>query len=408
MNDAPDDSKPQAAAYVRAVAPAHQSGRIETIDFLRGLVMVLMALDHTRAIFHASDLNVRDVTEPALFITRWITHICAPAFVFLAGLSANLYGNKVGSRGALSWFLFSRGVFLMALEITLVHFAWTFAAGISVFALQVIWVIGVSMVALAGLVYLPLPVIAGAGLLMIAGHNLLDGIRAAEFGGLAWLWYVLHERGAVYPVPGVKLIVLYPVIPWIGVMAAGYALGSLYPRDGATRRRWLVGAGAVITVGFLALRVSNLYGDPVPWTVQGVWWSSILSILNCEKYPPSLLYLMMTLGPALILLGAFEGMRGRLSHWIAVFGRVPFFYYLAHLLWIGVLSLALTALGLGGLEENDPLTGGQVFSKANDRVSTGLVGVYGLWFFVVATLYPPCAWFARLKRERTGWWWRYL
>jgi uncharacterized membrane protein len=399
MNDATLDAKPRRAARSSAAA-GEDVGRIASIDLLRGLVMVLMALDHTRAVFHASDLSVRDVGEPALFLTRWVTHICAPTFIFLAGLSAYLYGQKIGDRTQLAKFLASRGVFLMLLELSLVHFAWAFSAGHTVFALQVIWAIGASMVALAGLIYLPLPLIGAIALVMIAGHNLTDAVSAGDFGQWAWIWHVLHERGSVYPLPDVRLIVVYPLIPWIGVMAAGYALGPLYRLGAHERARALIGLGCALIALFLALRVSNIYGDPVPWVPQATWWSSALAVLNCEKYPPSLGYLLMTLGPALVLLGLFEGARGRLAQWITVFGRVPFFYYVIHLLWIGLLALILTVLTGGGLDSASLRGGG--------KFSVGLPGVYLLWVFVVATLYPVCAWFAHLKSSQPGWWWRYL
>jgi len=404
MNDVTGDAKPRGGSAKPTSTETGASSRVAAIDLLRGLVMVLMALDHTRAVFHASDISVRDIGEPALFLTRWVTHICAPTFIFLAGLSANLFGEKLGDRAKLARFLLSRGVFLMALELSLVHLAWAFSAGHSVFALQVIWAIGASMVALAGLIYLPLSAIAAIGVAMIAGHNLADAIKADDLGQWAWLWHVLHERGSVYPLPDVRLIVVYPIIPWIGVMAVGYALGPLYRLEAGGRVRALIGLGSGLIAAFLVLRISNIYGDPVPWDPQTTWWSSVLAILNCEKYPPSLAYLLMTLGPALVLLGLLEGVRGRLAQWITVFGRVPFFYYLAHLAWIGVLSLVLTMLSAGGL---DGLSDAGGLQKSN-RFSVGLGGVYLLWLFVVVTLYPLCAWFARLKRTRAGWWWRYL
>ena len=404
MNEVRAQAKPPGPA-ADAGGSGAGGGRIASIDLLRGLVMVLMALDHTRAVFHASEADVRDVTEPALFLTRWITHICAPSFIFLAGISAWLHGDKAGSRAQLAWFLLTRGLFLIALELTLVHAAWALAAGLNVFALQVIWAIGVSMVALAALIFLPLWPIAAIGLAMIAGHNLLDGIRAEDWGGWAWVWNALHERGSVHPLPGLRLIVVYPVIPWIGVMAAGYALGPLYRLAPERRARVLMGLGAALIAAFLLLRAPNLYGDPAPWVRQSQWWESLLAILNAEKYPPSLAYLLMTLGPAMVLLGAFEGAGGTLARVITVFGRVPFFYYVTHLAWIGVLSLMLTAASLVAEGAWPPEPG--AFAKAN-RFTLNLAGVYLLWLFVVASLYPLCAWFARLKATRSGWWWRYL
>jgi len=388
--------------------------RIESIDLLRGLIMILMALDHTRDFFHSSGFNPRDVTDPALFLTRWITHICAPTFIFLAGLSAYLYGTHGRTTPQVSWFVLTRGLWLILLSLTLVHFAWSLSVGSSVFVLQVIWAIGASMVVLAGLLYLPLWAIGAVGLAMIFGHNLLDGVQAQQFGSLAWIWHILHQRGTIYPVPDIRLIVAYPLIPWIGVMAAGYALGPLYQLDPATRRRWLLGLGAAVTAGFFLLRATNLYGDPVAWSDQANQLYTLLSFLNCEKYPPSLLYLMMTLGPALLLLALFEGLRGRnalfagarhkVAQWIIVFGRVPFFYYVIHLVWIQLLALAFALLTVGDLAW---LTGGNDLDNSV-RPHLSLAGVYVVWVIVVVTLYPICKWFARLKQTRNEWWWPYL
>ena len=399
MNDANAEAKSRARGS-RARAPSVKAPvRFEAVDLLRGLVMVLMALDHTRAIFHDSTLSVRDVSEPALFLTRWITHLCAPSFIFLAGLAAYLFAQKVQDRRQFVWYLLSRGALLVFLELTIVHAAWVFSGHHSVFALQVIWAIGVSMVALAGLAMLPLALIGAIGVGMIAGHNLFDGVAAADFGEWAWLWHVLHERGNVWPTPDLRLIVVYPVIPWIGVMAAGYALGPVYRLERVRRQKLLNAMGLGLIALFLALRMPNLYGDPVPWQAQARWWSNILAVMNCEKYPPSLGYLLMTLGPALVLLGAFESVSGRLADIVIVFGRVPFFYYVAHLVWIGLLALVLAML-TGAVE-------GGALSEAN-RFTVNLAGVYLLWLVVVASLYPVCAWFARRKRSGAGWWWRYL
>ncbi len=396
------------------VGPAVRAVRIESIDLLRGLIMILMALDHTRDFFHSSGFNPRDVTDPALFLTRWITHICAPTFIFLAGLSAYLYRTHGRTTSQVSWFVLTRGLWLIFLSLTLVHFAWSLSVGSSVFVLQVIWAIGASMVALAGLVYLPLWAIAAIALAMIFGHNLLDGIQAQQFGSAAWIWHILHQRGSIYPVPDIRLIVAYPLIPWIGVMAAGYALGPLYQLDAGTRRRWLLGLGTAVTAGFFLLRATNLYGDPVAWSGQANHLYTFLSFLNCEKYPPSLLYLMMTLGPVLLLLALFEGLQGRLAlfeavghkvaQWVVVFGRVPFFFYVIHLVWIQLLASAFALLTVGDLAR---ITGGYDLDNSA-RPHLSLAGVYVAWAIVVVTLYPVCKWFARLKQTRNEWWWPYL
>jgi uncharacterized membrane protein len=362
-----------------------------------------MALDHTRDFFGASGPNPRDVADPALFLTRWITHYCAPVFIFLAGVSAYLYGARGRSTGEVSWFLLTRGLFLILVEFTIVRFGWTFNPGFSVLVAQVIWAIGASMVALAALIWLPRTAIAVFGLALIGGHNLLDGVQPADLGQAAWVWTILHEGGNVQ-LGSVRLFVLYPLIPWIGVMAAGYALGPVFTGDAQTRRRVLVGLGLAVTAGFVVLRASNLYGDPDAWLVQETWLSTVLSFLNCEKYPPSLLYLAMTLGPALLLLAAFEGARGRLAGWITTYGRVPLLYYVTHIYLLhvaaGIMVLIVYWDDLSWLAASPP-------QKPADY-GFSLPGVYAVWLLAVALLYPLCRWFASLKARRREWWLSYL
>src|SRR5262249_14576433 len=280
----------------------------------------LMALDHTRDFFGASGPNPRDIADPALFLTRWVTHFCAPTFIFLAGVSAFLYGERGRSVSQVSLFLLTRGLWLILIELTVMRFGWPFSFRINVFVMQVIWVTGASMVVLAGLVHLPRGVIAAIGLAMIAGHNLLDGVDATDLGSAAWLWTLLHQPGLIEIGPQLKLFVLYNLVPWSGVMAAGYALGPLYRLDPAARRSFLIRTGAAATVGFVVLRATNLYGDPAAWSMQGSVIATVLSFVDCEKYPPSLLYLMMTLGPALILLALFERAHGALAGVVTTFG----------------------------------------------------------------------------------------
>lgn len=388
----PDDARAQAIARPR----------LDSIDLLRGLVMALMALDHARDFFAASGSNPRDVAEPALFLTRWITHYCAPVFIFLAGVSAFLYGARGRSMGEVSRFLFTRGFFLIVIEFTIVRFGWTFSLNATSFGAQVIWAIGASMVALSLLIWLPRTVLALFAIALIAGHNLFDGVRAETLGGAGWIWTVLHQPGNVR-IGEAQVFVLYPLIPWIGVMAAGYALGPIFQRDPVTRRRWLIGLGVALTAGFILLRASNLYGDPAAWQAQENWLSTVLSFINCEKYPPSLLYLMMTIGPALILLAVFEGMRSRLARWITTFGRVPFLYYVAH---IYLLHLLAGAMVLAVYDDLSWMTASPPQKPADYGLS--LPGVYAVWFMALAMLYPLCRWFAGLKQRRKEWWWSYL
>jgi uncharacterized membrane protein len=368
--------------------------RIVSIDVLRGLVMALMALDHTRDFFGTGDFNPRDVMEPALFLTRWVTHFCAPTFIFLAGLSAFLYGRE-RSAGELSRFLLIRGLWLILLDLTLIKFGWRFDVDLYRLTAGVIFVIGASMVALAALIWLPRWAIAAVALIILVGHNLLDGIKAEEFGAASWAWHVLHEPGLVPLRDGASLYVLYPLIPWIGVMAAGYLLGPVMQLERTLRQRLLFRLGAAVTLSFIVLRATNLYGDPAPWTVQETWLSTLLSFINCEKYPPSLLYLMMTLGPALMLLASFEYARGTFARLVATFGQVPFFYYVVHIFLIHGLAVA-TGLAMTGTLTRTP------------SIGLSLAGIYFVWLLVLVLLYPICSWFAELKESGRGGWWSYL
>jgi uncharacterized membrane protein len=380
-----------------APAPQPRSaevGRIVSVDLLRGLVVALMALDHTRDFFGTGGFNPRDVTEPALFLTRWVTHFCAPTFVLLAGLSAFLYGRG-RSIAETSRFLLTRGLWLMLIDLTLIKFGWRFEFDFLRLGMGVVFVIGASMVALAALVRLPRWAIAAVALIMIAGHNVLDGISAESMGPKAWLWHILHERGEAALGGGVEAYVLYPLIPWIGVMAAGYALGPVMQREAQARQRLLYAMGAAITLGFVLLRASDLYGDPASWTVEENWLATLLSFVNCEKYPPSLLFLMMTLGPALMLLAAFDQARGRFAQVLAMFGQVPFFFYLVHIYLIHALAI-VTGFALTG-----------VFAVA-PRLGFSLPEIYLVWLALLALLYPICRWFAGRKARGTAWWWSYL
>ena len=391
------------------VAAVGERTRLSSIDTLRGLVMIVMALDHTRDFFANGGFNPRDVTDTALFLTRWVTHFCAPTFIFLAGISAFLYGaqgrnNQAHGTADVSRFLVTRGLWLVLIEFTVVRLGWSFDIHFSYFVAQVIFAIGVSMVALSAIVHLPRGAIAVIGLAMIAGHNALDGIKAEQLGAAAPLWHLLHQPGLFDIAPGVKFFVLYPLIPWIGVMAAGYALGPVFTQERAARVQQLFMLGAAVTLGFFVLRATNLYGDPAPWAIQDNVLATVLSFINCEKYPPSLLYLGMTLGPALMLVAAFEWFRGPVADWIATFGRVPFFYYVVHIFLLHALAIVFAWVTIGEI--------GFLFGPLAGRKPTtygmGLAGIYAVWLAVVVALYPLCRWFAGIKRRRTEWWWSYL
>lgn len=377
--------------------------RIDSVDLLRGLVMVLMALDHVRDFFGAGGTNPRDVADAGLFLTRWITHFCAPTFVLLAGISAYLYGSRRRSTGELSGFLITRGLWLMVIELTIVRFGWRFNLALDVVVLQVIWVIGASMVVLAGLVHLPRWGIAVTAVLLMSGHNLLDGIPAESLESWAWLWNVLHQPGII-AVRGLAVFPLYTLVPWVGVMAAGYVLGPIMWIEAIERRRWLLRLGIAILIGFVLLRATNLYGDPAAWSFRGDWLPTMLSFINCEKYPPSLLYLMMTLGPALILLALAESAGGRVADWITVYGRVPLFYYVTHLYLIHLAAIGYALMSVG---DADFLLHGFPLRK-DASYGLSLPALYAVWLLVVIALFPLCRWYAALKQSRCEWWWSYL
>ena len=399
LPDAAASKAPSAGAVVTS-----SRIRLTSIDTLRGLVMIVMALDHTRDFFASGGFNPRDVTDTALFLTRWVTHFCAPTFIFLAGISAYLYGAQTQNTGGVSRFLLTRGLWLVLVEFTVVRLGWSFDLHFNYFVAQVIFAIGVSMVALALFVHLPRAAIGFIGLAMIAGHNAFDGVKAEQLGAAAPLWHFLHQPGLFDIAPGVKFFVLYPLIPWIGVMAAGYALGPVFTQERSARVQQLFMLGAAVTLGFFILRATNLYGDPAPWAIQDSLFATVLSFINCEKYPPSLLYLSMTLGPVLMLVAALERVRGPIADWIATFGRVPFFYYVVHIFLLHALAIAFAWATIGDI--------GWLFGSMAGRkpaaYGLSLAGIYAVWLAVVVALYPLCRWFAGLKRRRAEWWWSYL
>jgi uncharacterized membrane protein len=381
-------------------APVPGAARLDSIDLVRGLVMVLMALDHVRDYFSELRFDPTDLSQtyPALFATRWITHFCAPTFILLAGVSARLVAKR-REPGALMRFLFTRGIWLVFLEFTLVNFVWTFDPAYR-FGLgaQVIWAIGVSMIVLAVLVRLPVAAVGAIGLLMIASHNAFDAIEPQMLGAWAPLWTILHVQG---PTP--FMFVAYPLVPWIGVMAAGYALGAVYDFPDERRRRALLAMGLVAIAGFVVLRGFIGYGDLRPWTSQPSATATVMAFMNVTKYPPSLAYLLATLGPALIALAVFEHARGLIARFLVTIGRVPLFFYVLHIA-VAHLLAGVTAMALG--------FGTEVLLSPPWRLPAGwgfsLGAVYGVWICVVFALYPACRWFARLKARRNDWWLSYL
>jgi uncharacterized membrane protein len=372
--------------------------RNEAIDCLRGVVMILMALDHAR-MFVGTSVDL--ATAPlALYLTRWVTHFCAPVFVLLAGTSAYLQGRRLGSTAALSAHLLKRGLWLVLLEVTVVRVAWLLSFGPGVVVLQVIWAIGVSMVVLAALVWLPRPAIAAFAVVVILGHNVLDVVHADGFGSLRWGWLLLHEAGPLEPFAGAHWFVVYPLVPWIAVMAAGYAIGPWAMLPQRERRARFLRVGLASSAAFVALRVTNLYGDPHAWTATGSALRAVLSFLDCEKYPPSLLFLLMTLGPAACALAWLDRPLGPWGTRIAVYGRVPLFYYVLHIFLIHGLAIVLAWPALGAAAVFHSFMAG--------GLALPLPAVYALWIGVVIALYPACRWFDDVKRRSHAAWTSYL
>src|SRR6266700_3015399 len=358
--------------------------RLDSVDLLRGLVMVLMALDHTRGFFSNASFNPLDLdrTNVPLFLTRWLTHYCAPVFVFLAGAGAFLSKTRGRTTRELSWFLLTRGLWLVFLEVTVIR--WTG------------WALNCDF--------------RFIGVGMIAVHNVFDGVKPESWGAWEGLWRVLHAGGSFGFTPGHQFGAGYPLIPWIGVMAAGFGFGTLLLREAGERRKWLLGLGAGLTALFILLRFSNWYGDPHPWSSQKNVVFTLFSFIHCQKYPPSLCYLLMTLGPALMLLAALDRKTPRFLKPILVFGRVPLFYYLIHLPLIHALAVIFNLVRYGRadwLYGPQPGPNEAPILVPQDR-GYDLPVVYLVWFSVLLMLYPACRWFADLKRRRREEWLSYL
>jgi uncharacterized membrane protein len=391
-------ARPTAAAAPAPTAPR----RLDHVDLLRGLVMVLMVLDHVRDYFSAVRFDPTDLTRTdlALFTTRWITHYCAPTFVFLAGASAWIAGTR-RTRGALARFLVSRGLWLILIEVTVISFGWYFSTRWTYGArAQVIWAIGASMVVLAALIRLPRWGIAAVGLALVVDHNLLDGIPPEAFGAFAPLWHALHVPGPLSVIP---VYVTYPVLPWIGVMALGYAAGPAVFSRQANGPRRLAWAGALMLLIFVALRTLNGYGDPSPRLEHGSPALLAMSFVNVTKYPPSLLFVLMTLGPALVVLALLHRARGPIADVFITFGRVPFLFYVAHLYLVHALAV------VAGMAQGFPGSAIRtVYRQLPQGYGFGLPVVYLVWLGVVAALYPMCRRYAALKAGSRAWWLSYL
>lgn len=404
-------------------------GRIASLDLLRGLVMVLMALDHVRDFMTHLRFPPEEMahTYGWLFLTRFLTHFSAPCFFFLAGTGVYLYAQRQGVPAAAN-FLWKRGLALVLLEATLVFWGWTFLFPLPSPGLLVIWALGVSMIILSGLIRLPVPWVGALGVAVIGLHHLADGITAERFGAWAPLWGILHQQG-FYPIGNISagnlrfgIFVLYPLVPWFAVMAAGYAFGTIYQWEAARRRRWLVRAGLGMLLLFAVLRATNIYGNPPaggfgsavgPFTVQPTLEKSVILFFNVNKYPVSLDFLLTTLGPAFLFLAITDGwqrgsggMSARLGGILQVFGKVPMFYYILHL-----YVTHLVALGFA-LAFRQPvghlLRGGFMLGQPQPGFGFNLPAIYLAWLLSLAILYFPCRWYARYKATHTQWWLGYI
>jgi uncharacterized membrane protein len=390
--------------------------RVVAIDAIRGVVMVLMALDHVRDFVHRGAMSYSPTdlvrTTTALFLTRWVTHICAPVFMFTAGMGAFLWWQKSRTRQQLSTFLLTRGFWLLVLELTVMRLAYNFDFSQRYpLLLLVLWALGACMIGLAALVWLPLRALAVLSIAVVTLHNCLDHVTASQFRTSAGIWNLIHEAGA-FRLAGATVIVGYPLVPWIAVMALGFCFGRVFLMESSLRPRYLVAIGAASTLAFVVIRALNRYGDPVPWSTQSSVIDTALSFLNTTKYPPSLAFLLMTLGPALLALAYFDLAELKPSNPLVVFGRVPLFYFVIHfyaahataaaLAWVryGRASFAFTfhpVPSMGGPRELFPVGFGY-----------DLWVVYVVWTLIVLGLYPACRWFARIKGSRRDWWLSYL
>ena len=380
----------------------NKPSRLYSLDALRGLVMIIMALDHVRDFVSSSAMlfppeNLARTT-PILFFTRWITHFCAPVFMFASGMGAFLWAQR---NTGLSRFLWTRGLWLIVLELTVMRIAFFFSFSLAYpVMLVVLWALSASMIVLAILSKLPLRVLAVVSVLTIVLHNLLDGVQGGP------LWPVLHRSGAI-PMLGTVVYVAYPLVPWFAVMAAGYCFGQIFLLTPEQRRRILVRTGTAMTIAFVVLRAINVYGDPSRWSSKIY---PVLSFLNCTKYPPSLDYLLMTLGPAMLCLAWFDGLAWKKENPLIVFGRVPLFYFVVHFYAAHAIASVMAGIRYGKVSLMfGPLPNmGGPRAKFPDGFGYDLWVVYLIWALLVIAMYPLCRWYAGVKARRQDWWLSYL
>ncbi|MCI4443548.1 MAG: DUF1624 domain-containing protein [Lentimicrobium sp.] len=390
--------------------------RIQSIDILRGIAMVLMALDHVRDYFHITawtddPLNL-ETTTPALFFTRWITHFCAPTFVFLSGVSIYLQSLRK-TKNELSIFLMKRGLWLVFLEVTVISLGWSYNPNYNFIFLQVIWVIGISMFLLGLLIQVSYEFILGLGLLFVFGHNLLDFVEAADSYKPTFLWDLLHHGNfAFYNLWGSHTaVVFYPIIPWSGLMMLGYCAGILFTSkySAEQRAKILIRIGAGLLLLFVVLRLINVYGNPVVWSTQKTNFYTFLSIINVHKYPPSLMYMCITIGIALLVLVLLEKMENRFTRIMSIFGRTAFFYYILHLYLIHFLCMINFYINGHSVSESVVNIKTNLFYFITPGEGYGLIVVYIIWITVILALFPLCKWYDNYKQShKEKWWLSYL
>lgn len=386
--------------------------RIQSIDVLRGIIMALMALDHVRDYFHIEGMNGSptdmETTTPFLFFTRWITHFCAPTFVFLSGTSIYLQSLRK-TKKELAWFLFTRGLWLIIAELTLVGFGWSFNIFFNFFFLQVIWAIGCSMVIMSGLIFFRYWILTAIGVLLTLTHNIMDYILITDDNLDVAANFFLITEFEPYVLGSVRIMTAYAILPWTGIMLLGYASGKWYSSEMSPekRRKALITTGSLLIVLFISLRLLNGYGDPAPWETQRNFTYTVLSFLNVTKYPPSLLYALMTLGPALIVLALIENIRNRFTAIFNIFGRVPFFYYLIHIYIIHILCVILFFAEGFSFEDNFKLKMTFAF-RPDENFGFSLGIVYLIWLFVLVLCYFPSRWYNNYKSTHKQWWLSYI